>query len=561
MTEPVFDLNDSLFDQDPALVIRSVVAFPNRYFTPEFDIALRDGMRQAAQRQNPSLVDSPYPAPLLNAAIESEDTEEWLLRRFMDGLTAASVCAVNAIYPALQSLEPPLHTAVRLGRPDAVRALLLYPTIHPTTKYCLENSNIRGDCEFAGFAHPFPCIPDSFGTPCLTACEYAIDCFSRAPAGSMLQRNIEICGLVFVAAGSFPGPLTEDSVVVPSFSQAIRVGMNRYAEAVLERILDWPTSSQIQQLKNRGMERILNQSVVVAESSHLVSEIMDMSIDYDIFPMPPIQDLVGENPIAIALRHRHPLNALEILGMLKALEALVYEPNDYITILMRNADMITHASTTDDNFEFFRAYVLFLDDLPFSIPDDDDEDQFYNDLSEFLHQCAYGAFYAGKSAIRNATFLIREQGCNTATSLLVAIECGNVGAFDAIISVWLEHGESLDQARPAVPASQNTKGAEEGWTILGVVIEARLLSAIEVLLNKGADPQVVDTADWLYFMDEIEGAWDTLSKREFVEKYLRYGFFEGGGLIGSEEELNNNQLIDHHVGLMIHVARFEGDGY
>ncbi|KAI1452622.1 hypothetical protein F4805DRAFT_446600, partial [Annulohypoxylon moriforme] len=312
MSAPVFEVNDSLFEQDPKLIIQSIVAYPDRYFTPGFDVAVRDGMRQVAFRQNLAST-GPFPIPLLIAAIESEDTEEWLLHRFMEGLENAFPDAVNGVYPIIQTLEPPLHTAVRVGRADAVRTLLSSPNSNPATRYTQEHSTLTGDCRLSGSAHPDPCDPNLFQSPCLAASEYAIECFSRAEAGSQLQKNIESAALIFVAAGKFPAPLNDDCHVVPSFKTALKSGMNKYVSAALNRILNAPPSdTHRRRLFERGLERILYQAAKAMESSPIVREILDLSTKYNIFPIPPNPASLGVNPIASALKQTHADNACMI---------------------------------------------------------------------------------------------------------------------------------------------------------------------------------------------------------------------------------------------------------
>ncbi|KAI1208041.1 uncharacterized protein F4807DRAFT_462130 [Annulohypoxylon truncatum] len=562
MAEPVFDLNDNLFGQDPALIIRSVVAYPDRYFTPEFDIAQRDGVRQLAHRQNLA-ASGPFPVPLLNTAIESEDTDEWLLHRFMEGLDAPFPGAVNAVYPILQMLEPPLHTAVRAGRADAVRMLLGHPTINTMTVYVQQRSANAGDCRLSGFAHPSPCEPDSFESPCLTASEYVIECFSRAEAGSMLQRNIENCGLVFVAAGSFPGPLDADSRVVPSFARAMQAGMHRYTLAILERILKSAPAHDEHRVRllQRGLERILYQAAGAMESNPFIQQILDLSDENNIFPLPANPSSLGVNPIAAALENTHPHNAHNILDFIKRRLGAEFglQSVEWVRVLLRNSDIMSHSSNTDDNHVFFRALIDFIPRPPLLGPGANMlKQQFEQERNEFMTQCAHEAFRAGKLAILNATLLIEGQGCDTDLWLRAAIEYRNTGAFEVIISKWLKMGKSLDTPLSAVPASENLQGAQEGWTILGAVIEARLLVAIELLLNAGADPNVVVLADWFSLYNEIDEAQRVLQMPQFVKIYFGYGFFQGDTLLVSQEELDNNQAIREHTRLILRIAELHG---
>ncbi|KAI1452621.1 hypothetical protein F4805DRAFT_472258 [Annulohypoxylon moriforme] len=214
------------------------------------------------------------------------------------------------------------------------------------------------------------------------------------------------------------------------------------------------------------------------------------------------------------------------------------------------------ASRSDANYAYFRELITFLRQPP--ILDRVEGRQLYEEeRDDYINHCALRTFRAGKSSFRNALFLI-EGGCNAALWLRTAIEYRNVGAFEAIISKHWVARNSLDALIPAIPAWQNVHGAQDGWTILGAVVEARFLSGVELLLNAGANPSVVSPAEWSSLYNEITEARQVLNTSKFAKIYFNYGFFQWDLPLVNQEALNDSQLIQEHSKLINRIAELRG---
>ncbi|KAI0890122.1 uncharacterized protein GGS22DRAFT_194331 [Annulohypoxylon maeteangense] len=554
-----FNLDDTLFDQDPKLIIRSVIAYPDYYFTSEFNIADRDGVRQATYRWDEASFE-PFPVPLLNTAIEMPDTPDDILSEFIDGLDREFPGAINASYPVLHQIEPPLHAAMRVGRVGAVSQLVRRATLDTEMKYSQQHHDTPGYCKMSGFAHTGPCEPEHVNSPCPTALEYAIECYCNAQPGSPLRENIEQCALILVDANAYPAPFDNDSRLIPSFRRAIQGRMNGYVYGVINQLLKLPyTDANRNYLLGRGLEKILYEAAGAMENSGLVSRILDtISMNNEIFPIPHYPATLGANPIAAALENRCPQNACNISDFIwDVLNDHEEEPEQWVRDFLRNTDIIINASSTDDNYAYLENLMIFVHNPP--ITDWPNGITEYNEeLAEYVRQCAYEAISSGKLATRNTVFLV-EHGCDTALFWRVAIGYRNVAALMAMIASWSKIGKSLDEPQPAVPALEGLGGADlqdisSGWTILGAVVEARFLTGIVLVLNADANPNIVSHEDWRSLFDELLEAERDLSILQVVKIYFRGEFFNGGELIGTMDELEKNELVRAWLRLVIRIA-------
>ncbi|XDG10139.1 hypothetical protein ABKA04_009754 [Annulohypoxylon sp. FPYF3050] len=497
-----------------------------------FDLAVFDVNRQVTQRNNPAYVSNPdFDLPLINAALEHPDTPqlvfEWI------------------IVP--QTLEPPLHAAVRHGHIYAVDRLLASPNIDLSIVYS-QTPGRPGDCAQAGHAHAGQCQPNGgeIGTSCMGILEASVRAFALS-LDPVHQDNVRVC-TAWVTDHTLPeDPLDRNGQLISLYSIAISSGMDGFVVDQIDFIVrDMPGSIIRQNVLDRGLERILYAAAAAEDDNPLVQYILNFANEFQVLPMPPNPSLLGVNPIATALENRHPNNALTIIQhVFEHCPNFGHDPLVYLQQLLRNSDIIAYASMYDENHDVFTRLMAVMQT---------DE--------EYIIECADYAFRRGAEADQNLRYAVTHfRFLRTVDWLWAAIHFRHLGYIRAVLSLPEFKNDVLDEALPAVPAFGDVPAAPEGWTFLGAVVEARMLLAIILLLNNGANTQLISRAEWSNLLNHIHEDWDNsdMSRTQFVSIYMEYDFFEGDDLRVEVEELDGGD-ISGNVELVLRAIQKESHG-
>lgn len=326
--------------------------------------------------------------PLFSSVIEHPGTPLWLVRMFMNELETMSEGSINAVFPESWKLEPPLHTAVRSGRPDVVELLLQHPNINANMVYDSGEIDRPGleDCPQKGFPHTDPCVSQSPRcSACRSAVEYGVDEFSRRPIDSELSRNIESCTMTIVAFGMFPSPLESNTQTVDkNFAMAVKRGMNRYVMAVLERLIIPTVEPYATNLINGGLENIFKCAAMGVDDNPVLQDLIDFACDLDI-PLLPIDPRVvgGQHALERAItcpESNKPKNAIIILqSLLRLTSFAIPKPTqttnagetgtrtakgmtavEYISFLFENSPFNRIVGSDDGNHEYFVEHFRFI---------------------------------------------------------------------------------------------------------------------------------------------------------------------------------------------------------
>ncbi|KAI0898166.1 hypothetical protein F4806DRAFT_348734 [Annulohypoxylon nitens] len=504
-----------------------------------FDLADFDVNRQVTQRNNPAYVSNPpFDLPLINAALENPDTPDLLFIWIIPALrNHAHGNVINNIYAVPQTLEPPLHVAARHGHTFAVDLLLTSPNIDLNVVYSETPSGPR-DCAQAGHAHAGQCQPNGgqHGTSCMNILEASVRAFASS-SDPDLKLGIRLCASM-IAEDRRPGELFDQSGQLKNlYYNAISSGMNNFVIDQIDFYVNDPIPRQ--NLLDRGLEGILYPAAAAEDNSSLVEYVLELATNLQVLPMPSNPSLLGVNPIAAALENRHPNNAVAMIEqVLELCPDLGYDPLVYLQQLFRNSDIIAYASMYDENHDIFTRLMAVMQT---------DE--------EYIIECADYAFRRGAEADQNLRYAVTHfRFLRTVDWLWAAIHFRHLGYIRAVLSLPEFKNDVLDEALPAVPAFGDVPAAPEGWTFLGAVVEARMLLAIILLLNHGANAQVVSRAEWGNLLDHIHEDWDysNMSRTQFVSIYMEYDFFEGDDLrVGVNEDRLNGDDISGNVELVL----------
>lgn len=506
-------------------ILQDIINRPDEYIsflggpalTAGFDLAAFDVNRQVTQRNNPAYVSNPpFDFPLINAALEHPKTPDVVFDWIIDALRIhPHGNVINNIYAVPQTLEPPLHVAARHGHAYAVDLLLMSPNIDLNLVYS-ETPGRPGDCAQAGHAHAGQCQPNGgqYGTPCMDIFEASVGAFALS-VDPELRLAIRLSASI-IAEDRRPGePLDQNGQLKNLYYKAISSGMNDFVIDQIDfyvRITPDPIPRQ--NLLDRGLERILYPAAAAEDNSSIVQYILNIATQFQVLPMPPNPSLLGVNPIATALENRHPNNAVAMIQhVFELCPDLGHDPLVYLQQLLRNSDIIAYASMYDENHDVFTRLMAVMQT---------DE--------EYIIECADYAFRRGAEADQNLRYAVTHfRFLRTVDWLWAAIHFRHLGYIRAVLSLPEFKNDVLDEALPAVPAFGDVPAAPEGWTFLGAVVEARMLLAIILLLNNGANTQVVSCAEWGNLLNHIHEDWDysDMSRTQFVSIYMEYDFFEG----------------------------------
>ncbi|KAI1086069.1 hypothetical protein F5B19DRAFT_480499 [Rostrohypoxylon terebratum] len=547
----------------PKQIIVEMIKDPDRFWPPYagYDIGAYDVERQIALRNDYEHVEDPVrDLPLLNAAIEhhavrmSEKTPRWLFDYLINSYDAhPNKTAINGIYRRRQRLEPPLHAAIRLGCSYVVQQLMASPDIDVNVRYAAHFSLAAErpfDCIHAGFAHTGLCTLRAgeyspYSSSCFDAVEAGVYFFLAARTegfsdGRTIPRLIEVCAQYLLRVhGHHVAPFDLDGELDPLFHLAIMEQMNSWIVDVIESIVHGDqTSPQRQNLLFRGYEKLLNVAVAVpGDKNPLVPHILRLATDDRLLPVPPDPSVLGTNPIAAALQAKNPYNAVavaeHVYNAFSLDDDVPQDPMLYLQNLFRNFEVIHYGSISDENHHFFIQMLSVM------LEDDD-----------YIEECAGWAFLWAREADQNLRYVVTNFPImRTVDWLWMAIHSRHLGYIRAILNLPEFTADVVSKPMPAVNAIGDVPAAPEGWTFLGAVVQARMLHAILLLLNRGANPHVVPRTEWSLFWREASEDWNSgdMERVQFVSIYMEYDFFQGDDLVGSVADLEANQTITNTV--------------
>ncbi|KAI0854302.1 hypothetical protein F5Y00DRAFT_267511 [Daldinia vernicosa] len=541
-----------------APLLDSVLANPGTLRLP-YGIAEIDAKRQWGASKGQ------LPPPLLVSAIEHKGAHINIIRDFAQALDAVRVRSGNVANNGPWIQESPLVTAVRVGRVSVLNLLLKdYQDLLSWMRFEDEDTN-----------------PETLGRPplyrhYLTAMHRAIEFFA-AEQDPTLRHNIEECALTLIIFGTYLGPLKPEAqvaqdgkttlpprfVLTPSFLSAINSGMDRYTTAVVHRTLNLPPGNNHREaLINDGLVEILVKAAQSGRHPTLIGLIVNQafSTDGEILPFPSDSRTAwNANPIALALTSgASPRDAVQILQMLKT--PLLHRaarrgvaPWEYIVRLLTNASIVTEAAT-GECLEYFVEHMNYIQ--TFLLGNRSLDPDLNTQVLEHCTNLVQLALLTGKSSLLNFFWAATHMtGFDTPRWLRQAILCGNSGAVQVIVARWIEQGQSLETLLPSVESISGIPGTETPQTALNDAVRVGHLSAVIILLNAGANPSSVDSDQWANLAKEVYDRYHDLSRFDFIKLYFSYGFFEWNAAVVSDEEMENNQAVEHCVKLIYQVAQ------
>ncbi|KAI0841923.1 hypothetical protein F5Y06DRAFT_306890 [Hypoxylon sp. FL0890] len=544
----LLDLVNNMIIDDPATLINLTVALGDLFFSENFNIAQLDATRQVTWGQEDDVEE---PIPLLNTAIEVENVPIWYIRQFADALVEQLPDAINGLYDVPRSREPPLYTAVRLGRIEAVNLLLSYENIEPLVRYFPNPGAGQGPaCNSLGVVHLPPCSPETGQTRCLSAASYAVNSFSLAPRGSDLRQNIEECALILVAFGTFPPPVRQ-SIMTPMFSTAVAAGMSRYVTAVIDRVFALPPGNNMRRNLELGFQDIMLVAGVSAGNDDVVHRVLTLSVEHSIFPMNEQAHVLGANLVFRSLDYGYPRTAAVVLRYVED-QIWLHLPrraaHDFIRSLMGSDSVISRA-IRDENFEYYVEHLRVLRDaVNANYPPEERE------LYRVLFEHSVNQVLSRAGLPRHVTHLVQDYNYDSPRVFRDAIKRGNLALIDAIAAKWRAEGRSLNEILQAAGPQEDLDRP------LNLCIIHRCLMGVVILLNQGADPSLVQPALWDWLRQGVEYSLVQFGSEadRFLQEYFNYGFFLEGQRIQPVGGSSDVARVRYFVTLILRIARTHG---
>ncbi|KAI0148072.1 hypothetical protein F4776DRAFT_297699 [Hypoxylon sp. NC0597] len=538
-----------LVEDDRHSLINFIVAHPRLFFSTSFNIAEFDASKFVKYIRDPTAF-LPDPVPLITTAIEYEATPLWLLRRLVIALEKFSPGAINGIYDAPHIVEPPLHTAVRIGRIEAVHVLLGFPSINPNVRYWHGRYTPEGHavCTQRGYVHLPPCRPETVLPRCMGAAAYAVESF-HVNIGTDLSKRIEQCAIALTAAGWVPQSITAHAIDI-SITKGIEYGMCDYVIAVLNRMFEEPPAV-ISGTASYNFKSLLASAVRNPASTKIVQYILTLCIKFGVFPLVAEQDLPA-NVLRVALANDSTQSAILILEYMQEhlLKHVAWQPHSYVATLL-GIDMLIKAALRDVNFPYFVEHMKFLGLALNSTIAEGDKKQYKQILDLTINKAMNSTIIHDTGSRRHAIYLVQHWGQDTPTVLRDAIRRGDAAVVDAIASKWKGRGESLDQNLPRLKYKDVPEPA------LRSCFRDSMLMGIVILLNAGADPRTVSPQDWKHLGMTINKDTRELTELEFYQRYLMFGSFESEGQY-FQEGVTGIARVHPFVRLILRIAETYG---
>ncbi|KAL7629504.1 hypothetical protein AAE478_001025 [Parahypoxylon ruwenzoriense] len=494
--------------KDPRSLMKLVVAHPNVFLTETFNLAELDAQHQV--REQP-VGDTPRTTPLINLAIEEETASIEVVRQFLNATAGASSEAINGIYPGLRAVEPPMHTAVRLGRVDVLTELLSMPNINPWVKYTAEThpSTSPKYCVHGGLSHPPPCTPNEHSTACQNVFEYAAEQFSEVSNSqrrNSLLRNIDTCATLLFDRGLFTDPFsTATNNDYNLIFMAIRAGMDQSVSHALNAALSLePGDVQRQRIVN-GMPQLLR--IAAAEGpdhNEVVRHILSLRDIVGITALPEHPVLLPENPCAAALVNGKIQTAINILKHL----ATITSEDEAAAWVAMTLDSATEESLTDQ--PGFHRYCTEQWQIVRTLLGKLGEHDRIN-LEDAWMRYVRRVFQKYQESSQNTTYLI-QNGNDSGVCMQAAIQYRNDVAVSEILKMWRAKGIDINQAKVPMLGKQVLPLEYAIWDLA--------FHAIIMLLNEGADENLVTKEAWRIM---------TLVQPDFLPKCFPDGFPMGDG--------------------------------
>ncbi|KAI2784533.1 hypothetical protein F4815DRAFT_453411 [Daldinia loculata] len=541
-----------------ASLLDSVLANPG-------SLRLPNSIAEVDAKEQIGAVKGEVPLPLLVSAIEHKGAHVNIIRDFARALEIERVRSGNVTNNGPWIQESPLVTAVQVGRVNVLELLLKnFPDLLSWMRFIDEDTNSES----------------SGGPPlhrhCLTAMNRAIELFAVEKEPT-LRQSFEDCALALIVFGTYLGPLRPEAqvaqagnstlpsrfVLTRSFLSAINSGMDRYTTAVVHRTLNLPPGNRHRQvLIHDGLAEILLKAAQSGKHPILIQYLVNLSFstDGDILPLPANSlDAYNANPIALALTSEaRPRDAIQILQMLKSPTIHLAArhgaaPWGYIVRLVTHGSIVS-AAATGECLDYFVEHMNYIQ--TFLLDNRSLDSNLNEQVLEHCDDVVQLALLTGKSSLFNFYWAATNMtGFDTPEWLRQAILCGNSGAVQIIVSRWIQEGQSLETLLPPVQPISGFPGAETPQTALNDAVRVGHLSAIIILLNAGADASSVSSDQWANLAKEVDDRYHTLSRVDFIKLYFSYGFFEWRTEVVSEEEMENNQLVEYCVQLVFQAAQ------
>ncbi|KAI4867808.1 hypothetical protein F4820DRAFT_467215 [Hypoxylon rubiginosum] len=528
----IYDWVVTLYTHDPAALISFARATPEIFFSNGLDVAEFDASRQVHTGQKRV---APALHPLYNLAIHSHRAPLWFVRFFLDALANEDADAINGVFPSLRQVEPPLHAAVRAGRPDIVRLLLTryQNMIQLDTVY--QDCEGDGRCDKASRAHHPPCQHAAGPyTVCAQAAGAAVNLYTmeRRP---QIKKGIEEAAVRLIVAGQFPTPWSARSYVVNTLANAIKQKMFNYARAALHAILAFPPTSDLRSylLDRGGLAEMYRMAARSADSTDLLRYLMVKAnaLNYALNYAPNSHvSLFNDDNLIIMFPdgtkpphgRRHLTNALLVLR--QAMHEAMQRPAEGLRRLgkMLNESryhLNMRAAEENDVHQYFlleaEATDLLLTNrsLLDNITRADVEFQF--------DSAANAAFWSGPASFLNARYLVQQRGYHSTKWLCTAIDYRNGPVLKEILNHWkgpinLKYLRGNLPFVGPIPRTAPSVGANPQVPPLFRCVQLRFISGIIQLLAMGIPTGDVPRQYWMALSSELTRDLGLYSRSEGV---------------------------------------------
>ncbi|OTA93845.1 hypothetical protein M434DRAFT_30524 [Hypoxylon sp. CO27-5] len=509
--EVIIMIVSPMIDDDAESLVNLIIAHPGRFFNEAFNIADFAADRYVRYMQSPGGTNDRK--SVLSSVIANEYAPVWLIRRCMDSLVRLEPGAINGLYKIPQLVEPPIHTAVRIGRLEAVKFLLQYPGINPNVRYWHGRHTLNPFCAHQGFPHLPPCNPEVVLSRCLSAPIYAVEAYSDIEDAD-LRHRIHQCAIALALANWVPQSITTHNMDF-SITEGLRLGMSDYVTTVLTRMFSVAEPGADSGMAWYNVSGLLLGAVKLSTNTNVVQLILKECRKFDIFPM--VQDTnPATNLIYTALSNSCDQSAILILQYIKdqANNHIAYRPHDYVAGMM-GSDRVIIEATRDGNFLYFLEHMKFLREaLSSSIPETEKE-QYRQILELTIHRAQ-----TSQGNRRPAVHLVQEYGYDRPIDLREAIRRRDISVIDVIVSAWKRRGDSLEVVLPVRSPADVQESA------LRYCARTVLLVGVVILLNAGADPKTISPREWEQLGEIVQRQTEEMNELEFYQRNLLNRPFE-----------------------------------